>query len=174
MGLEEKLSYRRFSDLHVAPEPSTILELCLWFPAGIRGSSSHTHPSPSFIEAPISLHMCTYCALFSANFPNARTSGSVFLWDPQLNEEPKLHHPALCALPTCLKEPPPDKNTKQTHTKGYFLNACTIILNYSSGAHTGAGGFYRFKILTLKGWKTSTLCKAKAESSIQPHHSAEA
>lgn len=58
--------------------------------------------------------------------------------------------------------------------KGYFLNACTIILNCSSGAHIGDAGFYRLQLLMLKGWRTSALWKAKAESSMQPHHSTEA
>lgn len=119
-GTKGKWSYSRFSDLHVAPEPSTILELCPHSLLAL-GIPSHTHPPQLLAEAPISLHTCTDSALLSANFPNNRTtSGKCCLWDPELSEEPKLHHPAPCALPTCLREPPPNKNPRQTHPRGTF------------------------------------------------------
>lgn len=80
VGLEGKLSYRRFGDAHVAPEPSTVLELCLRFSAGIRGSPPTLILLQLFTEPPSPCTQCTDCALFSANLPNNRTaSGKCFL-----------------------------------------------------------------------------------------------
>lgn len=145
------MNYRRFSD-PLAPEPSTSLELCLWFPVGIEGSP------PTLILLHLLLRPpspCTYCELFSTNLPKERTSGKCFLVRTTPNS---------CSL--CSPHLPEGVTTRQKHKtnphKGYFLNAGIIILNYFFGAHTGAVGLYRFKLLMPKGWRTSALWEAKA------------
>lgn len=118
------------------------------------GSPSHTRPPPNPTEAPspcTSAHTVHY---FLQTSPTTQLLASVFLCYPQLSEEPKFHHPAL---PTCLKEPPPEKNTKQTHTRG-----TSKIHNF----HFGAVWFCRFKPLMLKGWRTLLFGKPRLRA---PH-----